>query len=361
MNHLAPGVPEGSFPAFATAVDEQFGSIHSMGPLFALVMSLILSIMIDCHNHVGVEMLNYLRGEFPYCQHLESMVREGCALGIDHWIVFPMVTNLSFDLKKLRDGKIESNPLYESVPYSWENRRLLWEVYDLFPDCGKKTYPFVIVDPMRNVDGQVYAIERLRQEYRFYGIKLQTTIIQAHILNLLIEGRRFLEMAEDWNLPVLIHSSVDPADHWAQAKDILEVVEKTPGVRFCLAHSCRFDKEYLDRVEELPNAWFDCSAHCIHCDLAVADNPIVATPDRRIDSDFTDPKRVFHDLARMYPDALMWGSDSPYYSYVAHYDQGFLSLRSTYEKEVGCTQGLETTLSEKVTHTNALRFLGLVS
>jgi predicted TIM-barrel fold metal-dependent hydrolase len=317
--------------------------------------------MIDVHNHIGVEMLNYLRGEFPYCQHLETMVTEGGKLGIDKWVVFPMVTNLSLDFGKLREGTIESNPQYETVPYAWENLRMMREIYDLFPDCGAKTFPFVFADPMRNVEGQVAAIRELKDKYRFYGIKFQTTIIQAPIKSLLGVGLPLLELAEEWDLPVLIHSSVDPADLWAQARDILEVVEQHPGIRFCLAHSCRFDRECLDRVADLPNAWFDCSAHCIHCDLAVQDSPVVATSERRIDSDFSDPRRVFHDLASMYPEALMWGSDSPYYSYVAHYAKGFLSLRSTYEKEVSCVSGLPTELGDKVTRANALRFLGVTS
>jgi len=286
-------------------------------------------------------------------------VTEGGKLGIDKWVVFPMVTNLSLDFGKLREGVIESNPQYEIVPYRWENRRMMREIYDLFPDRGEKTYPFVFADPMRNVEGQVEAIRELRDDYKFYGVKFQTTIIQAPISSLLEVGKPLLELAEEWDLPVLIHSSVDPADLWAQAKDILVIVERHPKIRFNLAHSCRFDKECLDRVAELPNAWFDCSAHCIHCDLAMENSPVVTPPERRIDSDFSNPRQVFHDLAAMYPDALMWGSDSPYYSYVAHYDQGFLSLRSTYEREVECVKGLEKELSDKVTHNNALNFLGV--
>ncbi|MCA9433417.1 MAG: hypothetical protein KC940_23055, partial [Candidatus Omnitrophica bacterium] len=194
-------------------------------------MRLILVPMIDVHNHIGVEMLNYLRGEFPYCQHLETMVTEGGKLGIDRWVVFPMVTNLALDFGKLRDGVIESSSQYETVPYRWENRRMMQEIYDLFPDCGEKTYPFVFADPMRNVEGQVEAIRELRKDYQFYGIKFQTTIIQAPITSLLGVGKPLLELAEEWDLPVLIHSSIDPADLWAQAKDILTVAERNPKIR----------------------------------------------------------------------------------------------------------------------------------
>src|SRR5687767_9601183 len=104
--------------------------------------------IIDCHNHIGVEPLSYLRGEFPYAQHLSTMIEEGRALGVDRWIVFPFVSNLSLNFAKMREGKVKFPGGLERVPYAFENRRMLEEVYELFPDYGKATIPFVILDPM---------------------------------------------------------------------------------------------------------------------------------------------------------------------------------------------------------------------
>src|SRR6266850_7373585 len=98
--------------------------------------------IIDCHNHVGVDLLFYLRSEFPYAQQLSAMITEGRALGVDRWIVFPMVSNLSLDFAKMREGEIEFPSRFERVPYAFENRRMLEEVYKLFPDLGKATLPF---------------------------------------------------------------------------------------------------------------------------------------------------------------------------------------------------------------------------
>ena len=315
--------------------------------------------IIDCHNHIGVDLMFYLRGEFPYAQHLSAMVLEGGALGVGRWIVFPMVSNLSLDFAKMRSGKIEFPGGPERVPYAFENRRMFQEIYELFPRLGKATLPFVMLDPMREVTAQAAELKKLRGEYHFYGLKIQTTIIQSDIKALAQQGRCFLELAEDWDIPFLIHSSVNPADLWAQAKDILTIAEANPRVRFCLAHSCRFDQECLERVNELPNTWFDCSAHCIHCDCAAQDLSVVAPRARRFQSDFQNPAQVIADLAAAYPDKLLWGSDSPFYSYVGQLDGRLLSLASSYEKEFAALKAQSANVIQRIAHRNILQFLRL--
>lgn len=307
-------------------------------------------IIIDCHNHVGVELLMYLRGEFPYGQMLPTMVEEGRAVGVTRWIVFPMVSNLSLDIAALREPKIVYGGL-EEVPYVFENRRLLHEINGLFPQYDDVVFPFAMFDPMREPARQVAALRALRKEFPFFGLKTQTTLIQSYITSLLEEGRVLLELAEEWDMPVLIHSSVFPGDPWAQASDIIDIAEVTPGVRFCVAHSCRFDRTQLDRIAALPNTWFDCSAHTIHCQLAVADSPHVAPPKRRFPSNYTRPEVVLRDLAEAYPDKLIWGSDSPYYSYVG----SGLTLFSTYAAEGACLRALPEEIRHRIAFENTQR------
>ena len=94
--------------------------------------------IIDCHNHLGVDLLFYLNGYFPYCQDVQALVTEGRHCGVDRWVVFPMVCNLSFDLAAMRQAKLSPGGL-EKVPYAFENERMLREVYELFPDLGRST------------------------------------------------------------------------------------------------------------------------------------------------------------------------------------------------------------------------------
>jgi predicted TIM-barrel fold metal-dependent hydrolase len=317
---------------------------------------------LDCHCHVGVEMLSYLQGNYPYAQMLPALLAEGAASNISHFVVFPMVTNLSLDPGALREGRIETGGgALESVPYAWENRRLLDEVYRLFPsESANRVFPFVMGDPLRRTAEQGAALLRLREEtpgHRFYGLKFQTTMLQAPIKSLLTEGRVFLDLAAEWDLPLLIHSSVHPADPWAQASDILDIVEAFPRLRFCVAHSCRFDRVCLDRLAALPNAWFDCSAHRIHCRLAAENRPQVAPPDRRFPSDYTRPDVVLRDLAEAYPDKLLWGSDAPYQSFADR--ASGLSLFSTYAEEAACLHALPDALRRRAAWENARACFGL--
>ncbi len=316
--------------------------------------------IIDCHNHVGADLMFYLRGDFPYAQHLVTMTSEGRALGVDKWIVFPFVVPISFKIEALRRGEMVFDGTgLEQVPYAFENRRLLKEVNELFPEEGRDCLPLVMLDPMRAQAAQLTELRKLREAGKFYGFKLQTTMIQSFIRTLAEEGRGFVDLAAEWDIPFLIHSSVGDQDPWAQASDILYVAEKFPHVRFCLAHSCRYDKECLDRVNALPNTWFDCSAHCIHCDGALADMPYIAPRSRRFDTDYTNPARVIGDLAAAYPTKFMWGSDSPFYSYVAMLGEKRLALISTYAKEVGALKANPPAVVERIANRNIRAWLKL--
>jgi len=315
--------------------------------------------LIDCHNHIGADMLFYLHGDFPYAQQLVQMTQEGGALGITRWVVFPFVAYAAMDVTKFRSGGVAFGNGLEKVPYAFENRRLLEECYRLFPDEGRKVLPFVMVDPMRETDAQAAELVKLRQQYRFHGIKIQSTIIQADIKRLAHEGKVFLDLARKWDVPFLIHSSVAESDLWAQAHDILDIAEANPDIRFCAAHSCRYDKECLDRVEALPNAWFDCSAHCIHCVGAVDDLPYIAPRARRFDTDYTRPGKVIADLAAAYPHKFMWGSDSPFYSYAAEINNQVVRLISTYEREIAALKENPADVVQRIAATNTRAYLKL--
>ena len=315
--------------------------------------------LIDCHNHIGADLLFYLHGDFPYAQQLVQMQHEGGPLGITHWVVFPFVSYAAMDVTKFRAGEIGFGGGLEKVPYAFENRRLLEECHRLFPEEGKRTLPFVMVDPMRETGAQAAELMKLRATHRFHGIKIQSTIIQADIKRLAHEGKVFLDLAREWDVPFIIHSSVAESDLWAQAHDIIDIAEANPDIRFCAAHSCRYDKECLDRIQSLPNAWFDNSAHCIHCVGAVDDLPYIAPKARRFDSDYSDPARVIADLAAAYPDKFIWGSDSPFYSYAAEINHEVVKLISTYEAEMAALSAAGEEVVKKISCTNTLRYLKL--
>ena len=314
--------------------------------------------LIDCHNHLGVDLFFYLNGYHPYAQDLPALVTEGRHCGVDRWVVFPMVSNLTFDVAAMRRTKLVPGGC-EAGPYAFENERMLRELYELYPDLGKLTLPFMILDPLREPAAQVRKLRELLPRYPFYGLKIQATMIESDVSALLTVGRGFLDLAAEFNLPFIIHSSVAPEDTWSQASTILKVAEATTGVRFCLAHSCRYDLESLNRVAELPNTWFDCSAHRIHCEGVQRGLGYVARTDRRFPADYRDPTAELRALAEAYPAKLIWGSDTPFQSYVANLDGNFVSLRSTYAAEVACVQALPAPLRRAVGQDNLLALLQL--
>lgn len=314
--------------------------------------------IIDCHNHIGADLFFYLNGYYPYGQDLPALVTGGRRHGVDRWVVFPMVAHAWFDMNAMRAGRlVPGGP--ERIPYAFENERMLREIYEMFPDLGRLTLPFAMLDPAREPGAQAARLRELHREFPFYGLKIQATMIQSDITGLLGAGRCFLEFAEELNLPFLIHSSVIANDPWSGAGSILRVAESAPGVRFCLAHSCRFDRVYLDRVADLPNTWFDCSAHRIHCQGAAREMEFVAAPERRLEADYRDPAAVLAVLAQRYPTKLIWGSDTPFQTFVASGEAGLVSLRSTYEEEIACLRALPEKTITAIAHDNLLSLLQL--
>ncbi len=307
----------------------------------------------DVHNHLGVELGAYGRGEFPYGQSFSALRANARREGVSHLVVFPMVSYLA--QQNLADGLIFSR---ETVPYAWENRRLMAEIYGLFAAQSEHVFPFAMFDPGREIAAQIAALRELKRDFPIYGLKTQPTIIQSPITALNGAGAAILELAREWNVPVLIHSSVFPLDVWSQARDILDIAQKWPAVRFNLAHSCRFDLECLERLALLPNCWFDVSAHGIHCELATQNSPVVAPTERRFNADYAQPAAVLRDLATVFSKKLLWGSDSPYYSFAATVEQETLALLSSFERETGFFQALPDDSKSQIWQ-NTLDWLGL--
>lgn len=306
---------------------------------------------IDNHTHIGIDPFFYTKGWFPYCLDFQRLVGEAEGTGIDRWVVFPFASYFGM---KLDTGEGVPSPAEGGceIPYALENRRLFGDIRRMGPELEGRFLPFLMADPGRMAAEQVRGWKSMAPEAR--GIKIQATVIRAPIVSLLEGAACMLDFAEENDLPFLIHTSIDPADAWSQCADILRVVETRPRIRFVLAHSCRFHRPSLDRVAELPNAWFDCSAHIIHCRCAQLGLPAVAREAERFPADYSSPRKVLAALAEAYPDKLIWGSDAPFYSYA----DSAIQLESTYREEAAALAALRPDLNEKAALTNTLAWLG---
>ena len=81
-----------------------------------------------------------------------------------------------------------------------------------------------------------------------------------------------------------------------------------------------------------------------------------------IDGDYSDHISIMKTLAERFPDTLIWGTDSPAYSYICVRKQGegnfsLFNLKGTYKDEAEGLAGLREDVKMKVANRNTRRFL----
>jgi len=303
----------------------------------------------DCHTHVGIDTGFYFRGWWPYGATVQDLLGHMGSNGIERAVCFPFVLASAFDPEAFaREGRVRLQP--GRVPYDRENLLLLQECERLDPD--RRLSVFAMFDPARRVEEQVAALERISG--RIAGLKAQTTVLQSPILTLVDGGRGLLEFAERQDLPVLLHTSINPQDQWAQASDCLQVARAFPKVRFCLAHSLRFDAESLQGAAETPNVWVDCSAHLVHARLARENHPAVAPPGRRVEADFADPPLVLRKIHALLGGRYVWGSDNPFMSWC----DDTIGAVYSYREEAEVLHALPAEVKEDMASTATRAWLG---
>jgi hypothetical protein len=316
--------------------------------------------LIDGHTHVGINVAGYFAGNYPYCQSVEDLLYRLNANGVDCAVVFPLGPCSFFDTQRfLHDQRrVPASPRVSAAPYVMENRSLCSEVYEKLPAAVGRILPFACIDPGRFVRAQIQALEALMSEYPVYGFKAVGVSIQSSHRHLTGKGEAFLRLAAERNLPVLMHSTAYEGDRYSHTRINLAVARAYPQVRFCLAHCLGFDRVHLDEADAMPNVWVDSAAMKIQ----IEPQEILAPPARRFASDYADYRRVFSDLVRAYPDTMIWGSDSPAYTYIEkrRYADGStvnFILRGSYEQEKAALDALTATQARQAANTNTRRFL----
>jgi predicted TIM-barrel fold metal-dependent hydrolase len=319
--------------------------------------------VIDIHAHIGVSLKSYGRLEYPYAQDLEGLYYRQLASGVDVNVVFPLGSDLFFEPTELVKGTMvpATVPLSE-FPYVTENRMVMQEIFVFCPELKDRFIPFVCIDPARMVLEQIRKLEDLEKTYPIYGIKVNPVLSQSKVGELLGRGRDFLDFARQRNIPFLFHMSADPKEAYSSPEETFAIIEKHPDLRFCLAHCINFDKFLLKRMGELPNAWFDTAAIKIQVQQYHENSPRTRPTSRRFDTDYSDHKKAMRSLAEAYPDKIIWGTDSPAYSYICRRKQAehrFVEfrLKATYEDEKEALDALPERLKWKACNENSLKFM----
>ena len=321
------------------------------------------SILIDVHTHVGTDPANYMRGDFPYAQSAEDLLVRMDHFGIDVSVCFPFLYTSYLDMNTFLKGKMrKSKTGICSVPYALENERLCQEIYEAYPQCTGRLLPFAFFDPSRDQAGQVEVLKELSAQYPMFGLKTATSYLQSPITDLLKKGECLLDFAAENNWPFMLHTSVTPGDPWANVFAILEVVKARPDVRFCLAHTCRFDRNALEQAAELPNCFVDFSAFHIHCDLAQQKHAATASPSDRFRTAYTQPAKAMTAIAEKYPETMLWGTDSPYYCFMGRFTNTdgktiITQLKCDTDAEINTFRELSKKMRQQIGYDNTVRYL----
>jgi predicted TIM-barrel fold metal-dependent hydrolase len=318
---------------------------------------------IDIHSHAGIQIKEAAQIEFPYCASVEDLSYRQRANGVDVSVVFPASPALYFDLQTYLDTGVlvKAERPISSAPYERENRLLLTDVFRFCPEHSHRFLPFVAVDPGRAVREQIEVIRQLEQEFPVYGVKIAPVACQSKVTELLGIGAPFLAMCAQRNWPILFHVAVSEGETYSQAADTFEVVERHPEVRFCLAHAIGIHRGFLERADALPNTWVDTAALKIQVELAYQKSPLMALPPNQLDCDLSDHTKVMQALVDRFPETIIWGTDSPWHSYICRRLQGDgvyaeFRLKGTYEQEKAAMNVLSAEQQQQI-NANALRFL----
>ena len=116
--------------------------------------------IIDIHTHVGISQKFYYQNGYPYALSLEDLIIRMEVLGIDQSVVFPFVDSAFYE-NDSQSSKIKTTTKYCNFPYELENRNLLNEINEIFPDHNHEALPFLMFDPSREAEKQAVHLEEM--------------------------------------------------------------------------------------------------------------------------------------------------------------------------------------------------------
>ncbi|MHC4884055.1 MAG: amidohydrolase family protein [Planctomycetota bacterium] len=318
--------------------------------------------IIDCHTHVGIDVGAYTHFAYPYCMSVEDLGVRMKTTGVDYAVAFPFASSAYYEVTREQQSAVTTTEAICRFPYEVENENLCREVTQVFPEYGERILPFAMFDPTRKAAEQADHLRRLHSEFGLFGLKCCTTYNQSFVKDLDDAGAPLLDFAREFDLPILLHSAYHRDDPWAKVEECVDLAERNPSIRFCIAHTARFHQASLERGHGLSNCFIDTSAFDIHCELTRQDHAAIPPNGERFAADYHQPSVAMKAIVEAYGDSMLWGSDIPANHFIQRFFDGDgkaidVTLKSRFDGEKSLLDALSPQSREKVSWTNTLRFL----
>jgi len=320
--------------------------------------------IIDIHSHAGVAIDNYFKMEWPYAESIESLYFKQLVSGVDCNVIFPVGPELHADFYELVENDnyhSAKNPI-SSFPFKTEHQIIFKELesfYETEENC-KRFLPFLSFDPGRKVTEQLKSIKQLCESRVCYGIKINATTCRINVSNL-NNIPDFFDIVHEFDLPVIFHSTCDESEGYSWARKILDIQKKF-NFRCCLAHGICFHKAFLDEAAARQNVWVDTAALKIMLQFVQENYLSSGCNSDFLNLDYNNPAKALYELARIYPDTIIWGTDSPFYSYIStrKLKDGStveFNYKSSIFDEVKALNYLPQEYKKRIANTNSLKFI----
>lgn len=303
--------------------------------------------IIDVHTHCGIDYCNFYRGRYPLglsCVQLNSISQSN---GVDYTVTFPMPQTIYYDQYVFsKDRKLlKTNNDVCMFPFYLENEYLISEIQhfgfnNIIPFCS-----FSLHD---EVERQIEYLWNIAENKKMFGLKYHPFYDLENIMKL-EEYPDFVELIEEFDLPLIVHSGADINSNpgWA-----LEFASNHSNFRINIAHMGGF-KRCVEMREKYfkRNVYYDispCHSMCERLNENFDDNII--------EIDFSNPQSVFAYAYEMLQGNLLWGTDYPWtYSAKLLRDN---KIYYSYADEVELLKKMDSQIVNKVAWENVISFLG---
>lgn len=302
--------------------------------------------IIDVHNHIGVDNTRIFQKIYPYCQSAEVLVNILKISEITNSVVFPFPHTMYYDPRP--EHRLEETT-FMSFPYQVENMYLLYQV----AQYGEgKLFPFLCIDPTRKVDDQIKAIYKWKLEHKIYGLKLHT--LELGVDGSILNNSEFLKVAKDNNWPIIVHTFLD---NLSDPMPTLEVALNNPEINFCFTHGAGFITKFYSIIDSSKpsNIYIDFSPLRVVC--TIIEDHAKKYGYEILKLNYKNPSEVVLEMSNKYIDYMVFGSDSPYTT--INNPKKNTKFESSIKDEFKVYSSLSEDNFHKVVTKNPLKYLGI--